>query len=212
MAFAQAPAAPMGGGYPVQITVTDEREINRLWGIPFFGVLVRAIMAIPHFFVLAILGIGMYVWILLGWIPILLTGRQPSLVVRLLTEFLQRYMRVAGYVFFLLPGSYPPLEPGNPNPVGLTMDVEGGSISRLWGIPLFGIMVRYIVLIPHLIVLGILGIVAYLSLIVLWIPILATGKYPNAFANFYTSLFRYGARVAAYMFLLPVPYPPFSMS
>ena len=115
-------------------------------------------------------------------------------------------------MLFLLPGGYPPLEPGNPNPVGLTMDIEGGSISRLWGIPFVGIFVRYIVLIPHLIVLGILGIVAYLSLIVLWIPILATGKYPNAFANYYTSLFRYGARVAAYMFLLPVPYPPFSMS
>jgi len=54
--------------------------------------------------------------------------------------------------------------------------------------------------------------VAGISLIVLWIPILVSGQYPNAFANFYTSLLRYGARVAAYMFLLPVPYPPFSMS
>ena len=111
-----------------------------------------------------------------------------------------------------MPGGYPPLEPGNPNPVGLTIDVEGVAISRLWCIPLFGIMVRFIVLIPHLIVLGILGMFAGISLIVLWIPILVSGQYPNAFANFYTGLLRYGARVAAYMFLLPVPYPPFSLS
>lgn len=212
MTIAQAPIAPTGGEYPVQVTVTGEREINRLWGIPFFGVLVRAIMAIPHFFVLALLAICLYIWILLGWIPILLTGRQPSLAVKLLTEYLRRSLRIGGYVLFLLPGGYPPLEPGNPNPVGLTIDVEGGSISRLWGIPLFGIMVRFIVLIPHLIVLGILGMVAGISLIVLWIPILVSGQYPNAFANFYTGLLRYGARVAAYMFLLPVPYPPFSLS
>ena len=41
MAF-QAPAAPMGDGYPVQVTMTDAREINRLWGIPFLGIFVSS--------------------------------------------------------------------------------------------------------------------------------------------------------------------------
>ena len=212
MVVAQVPAAPTGGGYPVQLTLTDEREINRLWGIPFIGVLVRMILAIPHWIVLAILGIGVYVWFILGWIPILIIGRQPSFVVKFLTEYLHRSLRIAGYSFMLLPGGYPPLQPGSPNPLGLTIDVEGRSLSRLWGIPLLGLLVRYIVLIPHLIVLSILGLVAYVSFIVLWIPILLTGKYPNVFASFYAGLFRYGARVAAYLFLLPVPYPPFSFS
>ncbi len=212
MAVAQAPAAPMGGGYPVQLTLTDEREINRLWGIPFVGVFVRMILAIPHMIVLGIMSIGLYIWLLLGWIPILLLGRQPSLVVKFLTEYLHRAFRVAGYAIMLLPGGYPPLEPGAPTPVDLKIDVEGRSLSRLWGIPFVGLFVRYIVLIPHLIVLMILGIVVYISFIVLWIPILLMGKYPNAFASFYTGVFRYGARVAAYLFLLPVPYPPFSFS
>lgn len=212
MAVAQAPAAPMGGEYPVQLTLTSEREINRLWGIPFVGVFVRMILAIPHMIVLGIMGIGLYIWLLLGWIPILLLGRQPSLVVRFLTEYMHRAFRVAGYAILLLPGGYPPLEPGAPTPIDLKIDVEGLSLNRLWGIPFVGIFVRYIVLIPHLIVLGILGIVVYISFIVLWIPILLMGKYPNAFASFYTGVFRYGARVAAYLLLLPVPYPPFSFS
>lgn len=63
MAVAQAPAAPMGGGYPVQLTLTDEREINRLWGIPFVGVFVRMILAIPHMIVLGIMSIGLYIWL-----------------------------------------------------------------------------------------------------------------------------------------------------
>lgn len=212
MAVAQAPAAPMGGGYPVQLTLTDERQINRLWGIPFVGVFVRMILAIPHWIVLGIMAIVMYVWFALGWIPILLLGRQPSLVVRFLTEYLHRGFRVAGWVFMLLPGGYPPLEPGSPIPIDLKIDVEGRSLSRLWGIPFVGLFVRGIVLIPHLIVLGILGLVAYISFIVLWIPILLMGRYPGVFASFYAGLFRYAARVMAYFFLLPVPYPPFSFS
>ena len=212
MAYAQAPAAPMGGEYPVQLTVTGEREINRLWGIPFLGMFVRGIMAIPHILILWLLAICMVVWIIVGWIPILLLGRQASIFVKLLTELIQRGVRVMGYVAFLLPGGYPPLEPGAPTPLGLEVNVEGRSLNRLWGIPFFGIFVRYILLIPHLIVFAILAIVAYVSLIVLWIPILVTGKYPEAFASYYRSMFRYGSRVFAYLLLLPVPYPPFSLS
>jgi hypothetical protein len=212
MAFAQAPAAPAGGEYPVQLTITGERQINRLWGIPFIGVFVRMILAIPHFIVLGIMVIGLYVYFALGWIPILLMGRQPSFVARFLTEYLHRAYRIAGYVFFLLPGGYPPFGVGDPNPVDLRVAWEGRTLSRFWGVLLLGPLVRYVILIPHLIVLGVLAIVAFISFIVLWIPILVTGKYPNAFASFYTSFFRYGARIAAYMLLLPVPYPPFSLS
>jgi hypothetical protein len=212
MAVAQAPDAPSVGGYPVQLSLTDQRDINRLWGIPFIGVFVRMIFAIPHLIILGIMGIGLYIYFLLGWIPVLLLGRQPCIVVSFLTEYLRRGYRIAGYVFFLLPGGYPPLGPGNPNPVDLRIDVQGRSLSRLWGIPVLGIFVRYIVLIPHLIVLGVLGLIAYVSFIVLWIPILITGKYPGVFASFYAALFRYGSRVTAYLLLLPIPYPPFSFS
>jgi hypothetical protein len=214
MAYAPpfVPPAPMGGGYPVQLSITDERQINRLWGIPFVGVFVRAILAIPHLIVLWILGLGMIVWVILGWIPILMLGRQPAISVKLLTELIHRGARVSGYVGLLLPGGYPGLEPGNPNPVDTKIDVEGRHLNRLWGIPLLGFYVRLIALIPHLIVLGILAIVVWLSFLILWIPILLMGRYPNAFASFYTGYLRYYVRVGAYALLLPVPYPPFSLS
>jgi len=147
MAVAQAPAAPMGGGYPVQLTLTDEREINRLWGIPFVGVFVRMILAIPHMIVLGIMSIGLYIWLLLGWIPILLLGRQPSLVVKFLTEYLHRAFRVAGYGHHAAAGRLSAARAGRSDPVDLKIDVEGRSLSRLWGIPFVGLFVRYIVLI-----------------------------------------------------------------
>jgi hypothetical protein len=204
--------AQMTGGYPVEVTVTDEREINRLWGIPFVGIFVRAILAIPHLVVLMLLGIGLYVWALLGWIPILVNGKVPGIAVRLITEYLQRSYRVLGYVAFLMPGAYPALEPGAGMPIAVQMNLQDLSINRWWGIPIVGIFARIIIAIPHLIVLSILAIVMYVLVLIVWIPILVTGSYPVWAANFFGMFARYAARVSAYIVLMPVPYPPFSVS
>lgn len=72
MATAQATAtASFGGGpeYPVRIELPREREENRLWGLLWFGMAVRAILAIPHAIVLFVLGLCLYVVFLIGWIP-----------------------------------------------------------------------------------------------------------------------------------------------
>ena len=207
MAYAAPPAAP-AGGYPVQVTITDQRELSRWWGIPFFGNVVRWVLAIPHLVVLWILGFVLAVWLFLGWIVILLTGRVPGIVVKLLTEYIQRGARIGAYIGFLMPGGYPPLEPGAPTPVDVKIEPTSLEINRLWGIPILGFFVRILVLIPQLIVLSILGMVVGLSLIVLWIPILLTGKYPGWAISLYGAMFRYGTRVSAYLLFLPVPYPP----
>jgi hypothetical protein len=207
MAYAAPPAAP-AGGYPVQVTITDRRELSRWWGIPFFGNVVRWVLAIPHLVVLWILGFVLAVWLFLGWIVILLTGRVPGIVVKLLTEYIQRGARIGAYIGFLMPGGYPPLEPGAPTPVDVKIEPTSLEINRLWGIPILGFFVRILVLIPQFIVLSILGMVVGLSLIVLWIPILLTGKYPGWAISLYGAMFRYGTRVSAYLLFLPVPYPP----
>src|ERR1035437_8299403 len=213
MDVAQAPVAPVSqGGYPIQLSVTPERSLSRLWGIPFLGVMVRSILAIPHFVVLAVLAIGLYIWIFLGWIPILLMGRVPGIAISLLREYIRRATRVMGYTAFLMPGGYPPLEPGAPSPVDVQFNLEDLRVSRLWGIPLLGWMVRFLITIPHFIVLGFAGILIYLSMIVLWIPILIMGSYPGWAVSRYGGFLRYRARLISSLFLLPVPSPPFSFS
>ncbi len=207
-----SPASVISGAYPIQLTVTQERQLNRLWGIPYFGMLVRGILAIPHLVVLMILGIVLYVWILLGWIPILINGRVPAIALRLLTEYIHRGVRVIGYTACLMPGGYPPLEMGAPGPVDVQFNFRGFEINRLWGIPILGWFVRILAVLPHIIVLAFAGILFGLSLIVLWFPILITGTYPTWAVTFYGRFLRYVARVEAYALLLPVPYPPFSFS
>ena len=208
MAISDVPGQPDRGAYPIQLTVIGERELNGLWGIPFVGIFVRGILAIPHFVVLSVLGFCLNVWFLVGWIPILVNGRVPAIAVKLLTEYVQRGTRVVAYVGFLMPGGYPPLEPGVLSPVGVHISLDSLEINRLWGIPLFGYLVRVLILLPHLIVLTFAAIVIALSMLVLWIPILASGRYPDWAVSLYGGFLRYLARVQAYAVMLPVPYPP----
>ncbi len=211
MTTLEAPVV-VDGGYPVHVTITDERELSRLWGIPFLGHLVRWVLAIPHLVVLGILGFLLYFWFLLGWIPILLNGRVPAIAVKLMTEYMQRSNRVAGYVGFLMPGGYPQLEPGASPPVAVEFDIQSLDINRWWGVPIFGLLVRAIIVLPQLIILAFTAMLVGLSLVILWIPILISGRYPGWAVSLYGSFLRFSVRVTAYLLLLPVPYPPFWFS
>jgi hypothetical protein len=208
----QVSPIPPEGGYPVALGVTTDRELNRWWGIPFFGSAVRWFLCIPHFVVLWVLEIALGLWMLLGWIYILAFGRVPAIVVRLSIEAMQRGSRVTGYALFLMPGEYPPLEPGPSKPINVQMTLDSLEINRLWGIPGFNWLFRFIVLIPHIIVVSILGTIAVVLVLIVWIPILAAGRYPDWAASYFGMTLRYATRMTAYFLFLPVPYPPIAPS
>jgi hypothetical protein len=208
----QVSPVPPQGGYPVALGVTTDRELNRWWGIPFFGSAVRWILCIPHLVVLWVLQIALGLWMLLGWIYILAYGRVPAIIVQLSIEAMQRVSRVSGYWLFLMPGEYPPLEPGPSKPINVQMTLDSLEINRLWGIPGFNWLFRFIVLIPHIVIVSILWTIAALLVLVVWIPILATGRYPDWAASFFGMTLRYTTRMAAYFLFLPVPYQPIAPS
>lgn len=73
-------------------------------------------------------------------------------------------------------------------------------------------LVKWLLAIPHYIVLFFLGIAAFFAVILAWFAILATGQYPRALFDFMVGVGRWGLRVAAYAFLLVTDrYPPFSL-
>jgi Domain of unknown function (DUF4389) len=73
-------------------------------------------------------------------------------------------------------------------------------------------LVKWLLAIPHYIVLAFLWIAVFFVVIVAWFAILFTGRYPRGIFDFVEGVVRWGQRVVAYAFTLVTDrYPPFSL-
>jgi hypothetical protein len=196
--------------YPVQLSVDRDQGQNRLWGIPYFGFLLRVIVIIPVAIILWFVAIAVGFLTLVSWIPILLNGRMAGWGYSIIGGYLRLSTRTALYVL-LITGRYPPFGLGGDHTVELTFD-QTESQSRLWGIPFVGLFVRWILLIPHFFVLAVLGIGIALLTLVTWLPVLVMGRQAGSIVSFFAGYYRWGVRVSAYALLLTGKYPPFSFA
>lgn len=74
-------------------------------------------------------------------------------------------------------------------------------------------IIKWLLAIPHYVVLVFLFIAAAIVTVIAWFAILFTGRYPRGLFNFVVGVMRWGMRVNAYGFLLTTDeYPPFSLS
>jgi len=73
-------------------------------------------------------------------------------------------------------------------------------------------LVKWLLAIPHFIVLAFLWIAVFFVVIVAWFAILFTGRYPRGMFDFVEGVVRWGQRVVGYAFTLVTDrYPPFSL-
>ncbi|MGB7860847.1 MAG: DUF4389 domain-containing protein [Acidimicrobiia bacterium] len=74
-------------------------------------------------------------------------------------------------------------------------------------------LVKWLLVIPHYIVLAFLLLAALFAIVIAWFAILFTGRYPKGLFDFVVGVGRWALRVSAYAFLLVTDeYPPFSLS
>jgi hypothetical protein len=84
---------------------------------------------------------------------------------------------------------------------------DATQLSR--GLPL----VKWLLAIPHYIVLLFLWIGAFVSIVIAWFAILFTGRYPKSLFDYVVGVQRWSLRVSAYAVLLITDqYPPFGLS
>jgi hypothetical protein len=73
-------------------------------------------------------------------------------------------------------------------------------------------LVKWLLAIPHFVVLFFLSIGAFFAVVIAWFSILITGRYPRGLFDYVVGVGRWGLRVQAYAFLLVTDrYPPFSL-
>ena len=205
-------AMPPAGssGYPVHLTIDRTQRVNRLWGIPLVGLVLRWILLIPHWLIIGILGFLAGLSVLVSWIPVLFLGRMPDMLFDLYVMTYRWAARVAAYAV-LMTDSYPPFSLNVSYPVDLIVEPRS-SLNRLWGIPFFGFLARELALIPHLIVLFFLGIVVYVAMLVMWIPVLVNGRFPQIGYDLFGGYLRLTSRASLWLLLMPMPYPPIGPS
>jgi hypothetical protein len=113
--------------------------------------------------------------------------------------------RVAVY-FALMDDEYPSTDEEQAVHLNFPYPDAERDLSR--GLPL----VKWLLAIPHYIVLFFLTIGAVLAAILAWFAILFTGRYPRSLFEFIEGVIRWHNRVVAYAFLLITDrYPPFSL-
>jgi hypothetical protein len=74
-------------------------------------------------------------------------------------------------------------------------------------------LVKWILAIPHYLLLVVLNVAAVVAVVVAWVAILVTGRYPRGLFRFVEGVFRWNTRVIGYaLTLVTDTYPPFRLS
>jgi hypothetical protein len=200
---------PGPSSYPIRVEFDEQEPINRLWGIPILGHIVRALILLPHFIIIAVLGYVIAFSILISWIPILVNGRPAGWMNSLYGGTYRWGTRAAAY-WLMLTDTYPPFGLGGEHPVRVEIDPDQ-RVNQLWGIPFLGLGIRSLILIPHFIVLWFVGIAVFCAFLVSWIPVLLNGRMASWGYTILGGYTRWSARITLYLFMLTDRYPPFAL-
>jgi hypothetical protein len=186
-------------------------EIDRAERIANWRPIVQWLLAIPHFIILYVLGIITEIAVIIGWFAILFTGKLPEGLANLVCLYIRYNNRTVAYAGFLRE-EYPPFafeavpaDPGTYPPVRTNFVPELEDRNRLT------VAFRVILAIPQLLVLAVLGFVAFLASVIAFFAVLFTGRWPEGLRMFFVGVMRWSTRVSAYLYLLTDEYPPFSL-
>ncbi len=201
------------GIHPVAVTFPDVEYRNKLYAVPIIGLALKGIMLIPFFIAMYIVGIIVQLASLVTWIPVLFVGKYAGFADMLYGGYVRWGSRIAAYMTGIQ-DKYPSFsfsDDAGSGDVSITWPFNEQP-SRLWAIPVVGIALKYIICIPHFIALGVLGMVCSLLMLVTWIPVVTTGRYPQWGLLLYGGTIRWSTRVLTYIYGIHDQYPPFSLS
>ena len=185
------------GSYALTYDVEyPEGELNRV------SALFRIILIIPAFVVSVFLAGTTTIPLVL---MILFRRKYPRWWFDFNLERARFAARVNVY-FHLMTDQYPSTDEAQ----SVSLDMEYPDSE---GLNRFLPLIKWLLALPHHVILGILSIISLILLLIAWIVVTLTGRYPRGLFDFQVGYQRWGARVNAYAFqLITDRYPPFSMS
>jgi hypothetical protein len=216
-----AESATTGGAYPVAVEAELDPGLSRwLW-------LVKWVLAIPHFVILAFLWLAFVVLTVIALFAVVFTGRYPRAIFDFNVGVMRWHWRVEYYSYAALgTDRYPPFTLADADyPARLAIPYperlsRGKALVKWW-----------LLAIPHYVILGILAggwafpgwagwptdstvaVPSLLAVLVLFaaIALLFTGRYPRDLFRLVVGINRWALRVIAYAALMRDEYPPFRL-
>jgi len=191
--------------YPIQYSVDyPERPLNRLTSA------LRIFTAIPIVILAAAVSGGGYaaggILFLGPLLMILFRQKYPRWWFDWNRELLRFENRVGVYVA-LMDDRYPSTD--EPQSVHLEFEIPDAARDLNRWLPL----IKWLLALPHYIVLLFLYLGALVAIIIAWFAILFTGRYPRSLFEYLVGVGRWHNRVVGYAFLLVTDrYPPFRLA
>ena len=196
MTVGQVPAS-----YPVQFDVDyPEAGRNRL------TVAFRVVLAIPALIVLWVINTTRALLFLPPLLLILFRNKYPRWWFDWNLQLLRFENRVVSYLL-LLRDEYPSTDEEQSVHLDIGYPDVAGELNR--GLPL----VKWLLAIPHYVVLAVLGIAVTVTVVVGWFIVLFTGRLPRGLFDFTVGVLRWSNRVTGYAYILVTDvYPPFRLA
>src|SRR5437868_4448829 len=190
--------------YPLRLTGRLDEPLSRgLW-------LVKWLLAIPHFLILAFLWIAFAILWIVALFAILFTGRYPRSIFDFNVGVMRWTWRVEYYTYSALgTDEYPPFTYEHRDDYPATLEVEyPESLSR------GKVLVKWWLLaIPQYLIVAVfagagygIGLIGLLVLIAA-VALLFTGRYPRSIFDLVIGVNRWCFRVVAYVALMTDVYP-----
>ena len=161
--------------YPANATFQHQEKSSRLWALLTL-IPIKSIALIPHMIALYILQIVSAILMIIGVIATLFMGRFPQGIENFIVGVARWGWRLMSY-YMCMTDKYPPftLKPVEGYPADLTFEHQEKS-SRLWAL-LTIIPIKYVLLIPHMIVMFVMEIIAVICMFLGLFVTLFTGRY-----------------------------------
>jgi hypothetical protein len=196
--------------YPIDFSVpVDDEERNRFLALTGIVLFSKAILLIPHLFLLTAYFIAVQIVVWIGYWYILIQGGKPYWVENLEIIFVAWASRVFAW-FTSTTDIYPTFGTDDNYPAQVTVVEAPEPQSRPLAIA--GILfLRPLLALPHLFILLWLTLGTLIAAWVGYVYILVTGSLPLALQFYFVGFHRWWARTWSWIAGLTDEYPPFTL-